>query len=84
MGIFFWTVIGLIAGVVAKLSMPDDEPGHFIITIIIGIAGAVAGGLIGTELGLGALTHFSISNFIVALISSLALLSIYRVAAKTS
>ena len=82
MGIFFWTVFGLIAGVVARLTMPHDEPGHFVVTIIIGIVGAVSGGLISTQLGFGVLTSFSPASFIIAIIVSLALLTIYRVTAK--
>ena len=84
MGIFFWAVFGLFAGVVARLTMPHDESDHFIVTIIVGIVGAVAGGLISTELGFGVLTRFSPSSFLVAIMSSSVLLIIYRFAAKSS
>jgi len=51
-GILGWIVYGLIVGVVAKLLMPGRDPGGFIITALLGIAGAVVGGFIGQALGL--------------------------------
>ena len=45
MGILSWIIFGLIAGVLAKLFMPGKDPGGFIVTILIGIAGAIVGGL---------------------------------------
>ena len=44
MGIVAWIVLGLIAGILAKLIMPGKDPGGMIVTIIIGIAGAFIGG----------------------------------------
>ena len=44
MGIIAWIVVGLIAGVLAKLIMPGDDPGGFIVTILLGIVGAFVGG----------------------------------------
>ena len=52
MGIISWIVFGLIAGVLAKLLMPGKDPGGFIVTILIGIAGAMVGGFISTSLGI--------------------------------
>ncbi len=46
MGIISWIIFGLIAGILSKWIMPGDDPGGFIVTIIIGIAGAVVGGLL--------------------------------------
>ena len=51
MGILSWIIFGLIAGALAKLIMPGDDPGGVIITIIIGIVGAVIGGFIAVLLG---------------------------------
>ena len=47
MGILGWIVLGLVAGAIAKLIMPGNDPGGFIVTILLGIIGAVIGGFIG-------------------------------------
>lgn len=80
MGILAWIVFGLIAGVVAKLIMPGRDPGGFIITILLGIAGAIVGGFIGTALGFGSVTGFNLGSFIVAILGAILLLGIYRYA----
>ena len=51
MGYLAWFVFGLIAGILAKWIMPGKDPGGFIITSLIGIAGAFTGGFIGSFLG---------------------------------
>ena len=51
MGIIGWIVVGLIVGAIAKLIMPGRDPGGMIITIGLGIAGAVVGGAVGRALG---------------------------------
>jgi uncharacterized membrane protein YeaQ/YmgE (transglycosylase-associated protein family) len=51
LGILGWIVFGLIVGVVAKLLMPGRDPGGFVITALLGIAGAVLGGFLGRALG---------------------------------
>ena len=53
MGIIAWIILGLLAGVIAKALLPGDDPGGFIITTLIGIAGAFIGGLIVKALGFG-------------------------------
>lgn len=78
MGIIAWIVMGLLAGVVAKLLMPGRDPGGFIITILIGIAGALVGGFLASLLGLGPLTGFSLYTFLVATAGAVLLLFIYR------
>ena len=50
--IIAWIVFGLIAGVIAKMLMPGDDPGGFIITILLGIAGLSLGGFLAGMLGL--------------------------------
>ncbi len=47
----WWAIFGLIAGGIAKLIMPGKDPGGFIVTALIGIGGAIVGGLIGNTLG---------------------------------
>ena len=51
MGIVSWILFGLVVGVIAKLLMPGRDPGGFIITILLGIAGALLGGFIGRAMG---------------------------------
>ena len=51
-GILGWIIFGLIVGVIAKLLMPGRDPGGFIITMLLGIVGAVLGGFIGRATGL--------------------------------
>jgi uncharacterized membrane protein YeaQ/YmgE (transglycosylase-associated protein family) len=46
-----WIIFGLLVGIVAKLLMPGRDPGGFIITILLGIGGALVGGYIGRFLG---------------------------------
>ncbi|MFO1154853.1 MAG: GlsB/YeaQ/YmgE family stress response membrane protein [Rhodospirillales bacterium] len=79
MGILSWIVFGLIAGAVAKFLMPGQDPGGFIITILLGIAGAVVGGFIGTSLGFGAVDGFNFGSFVIAVIGAVVLLILYRV-----
>ena len=82
MGIFAWIVFGLIAGAIAKLLMPGKDPGGFIVTPLIGIAGALVGGYIGTALGFGAVTGFDLGSFVTAILGSILLLIVYRVIKK--
>lgn len=79
--IIFWIVIGLIAGVLAKLIMPGDDPGGFIITILIGIAGAFVGGLVFNLFGGAGVTGFNIWSILVATIGAIILLAVYRMVA---
>jgi uncharacterized membrane protein YeaQ/YmgE (transglycosylase-associated protein family) len=60
MGILTWIIFGLIAGVIAKLIMPGKDPGGFIITMLLGVAGALVGGFIGSALGFGAVSGFNL------------------------
>jgi len=51
MGILAWIVFGLVVGIIAKLLMPGRDPGGFIVTILLRIAGALLGGFIGWDMG---------------------------------
>ena len=73
-----WIIIGLIAGALAKLIMPGDDPGGIIITILIGIAGAIVGGYLASLIGIGGGT---IMTIITATIGAIILLAIYRAVA---
>ena len=79
MGIIGWILLGLIAGAIAKLILPGDDPGGFIITTLIGIAGAIIGGLIASALDIGDLDEFfDIGTWLIAIGGSLLLLLAYR------
>jgi uncharacterized membrane protein YeaQ/YmgE (transglycosylase-associated protein family) len=78
MGILSWIVFGLIAGALAKLIMPGDDPGGVIITIIIGIVGAVIGGFIAVQLGYGDITSFGFQSLVSVIIGVLVLLGGYQ------
>ena len=78
MGILSLIIFGLIAGALAKLIMPGNDPGGFIITILLGIAGAIVGGFIGTALGFGDVTGFNFGSFIIAILGAIILLVLYR------
>jgi uncharacterized membrane protein YeaQ/YmgE (transglycosylase-associated protein family) len=82
MGIIAWIVLGLIAGVVAKLIMPGDDPGGIIVTIIIGIVGRLLGGFIANLLGFGGVTGLNVGSILWAILGSIILLALYRVVAN--
>lgn len=78
MGILSWIVFGLVAGVIAKVLMPGKDPGGFIVTILLGIAGAFVGGMIGTALGFGGVSGFNLGSFVIAVGGAVLLLILYR------
>ena len=77
--IFGWIIFGLIAGAIAKLLMPGNDPGGWIVTMLLGIAGAVLGGWIGNALwGSAGATDWSIGSFALAIGGAILLLALYR------
>jgi len=82
MGLLLWIVLGLIAGAAAKFIMPGRDPGGIIITILLGIGGAVLGGMLSTALGFGAMTGFDIRSLVVAIGGAVLLLIGYRLVAN--
>jgi uncharacterized membrane protein YeaQ/YmgE (transglycosylase-associated protein family) len=71
-----WIVFGLVVGVIAKLLMPGRDPGGFIITILLGIAGAMLGGFLGRALGWYGPNQSA--GFLMSLLGAILLLAIYR------
>lgn len=71
-------LFGLVVGVIAKLLMPGRDPGGFIVTILLGIAGAVIGGYVGRVMGFYGPNEGA--GFFMALLGSIALLLLYRLA----
>jgi len=78
MGILSWVLMGLVVGILAKCIMPGRDPGGFLITIGIGIAGAFVGGFIGSKPGLGTVTGFNLASFGLATGGAVLLLIAYR------
>jgi uncharacterized membrane protein YeaQ/YmgE (transglycosylase-associated protein family) len=80
MGLLWTLIIGLIVGAVAKLLMPGRDPGGFIITILLGIAGSFIGTFLGRAVGL--YREGSSAGFIMSVLGAMILLFIYRIATK--
>jgi uncharacterized membrane protein YeaQ/YmgE (transglycosylase-associated protein family) len=76
MSIIGWILFGLVVGIVGKLLMPGRDPGGFIITILLGIAGALLGGFIGQSLGF--YREGEPAGFLMAVLGSIVLLLLYR------
>lgn len=74
----FWAIFGLIAGAIAKYLMPGPDPGGILVTMIIGIAGAMLGGFLGSFLGFGSVDGFNLGSFVVAVFGAMLLLYGYR------
>ena len=75
-GILGWIVFGLIVGALAKLLMPGRDPGGIIVTMLLGIVGAVLGGWIGRAIGLYG--PEDPAGFLMSLLGAILLLAIYR------
>jgi outer membrane protein OmpA-like peptidoglycan-associated protein/uncharacterized membrane protein YeaQ/YmgE (transglycosylase-associated protein family) len=78
MGIAVLAILGLIVGAIAKSIMPGDDPGGIVTTSILGIVGAMLGGVIGNALGIGGITGLDWRSLVTAVIGSLLLLLAYR------
>jgi uncharacterized membrane protein YeaQ/YmgE (transglycosylase-associated protein family) len=76
MSIIGWILFGLVVGIVGKLLMPGRDPGGFIITILLGVAGALLGGFIGQSLGF--YREGEPAGFLMAVLGSIVLLLLYR------
>lgn len=79
MGVLSWIIVGAVAGLLAKLLMPGNDVGGFIVTILVGIVGGLLGGWISTEMGWGAVTGFNIKSILIATGGAILLLIILRV-----
>lgn len=85
--IVIWAIVGLIVGAIAKLLMPGRDPGGFIVTILLGIAGAFVGGWLGRQLGIGStegVTSFELGSLGLAILGAVVLLALYRLIAGRS
>ena len=75
-GVIGWIVFGLIVGAIAKLLMPGRDPGGIIVTMALGIAGALLGGFLGRALGW--YQENEPAGFLMSLVGAILLLGIYR------
>ena len=80
MGILSWILFGLVVGVIAKLLMPGRDPGGFIVTILLGIAGALLGGFVGQAMGLYGPGESA--GWIMSILGAIVLLVLYRMMAR--
>jgi uncharacterized membrane protein YeaQ/YmgE (transglycosylase-associated protein family) len=74
MGFLSWILLGLVVGAAAKWIMPGPDPGGMLLTILLGVAGAFVGGLIGSFLGLGDVSGFNVGSLFLATSGALLLL----------
>lgn len=79
--ILVWAAFGLVAGLLAKAIMPGKDPGGFIVTILIGVAGAILGGYISQLLGFandGQVSFLSPKDWIFAIVGALIILFVWK------
>ena len=80
MGIIAFLILGLICGAIAKVLMPGDDPGGIIITMIVGVVGAILGGFLAAVLfdAHPLDDFFDVSTWVTAIVGSVIVLAIYR------
>lgn len=79
MGLLSWLVLGLVVGVVAQRLVPGRAPGGLLHTIVLGVVGALAGGALGSRLGLGTVTGINVRSLVVATGGAVIVLLLYSV-----
>lgn len=79
MGILGWILLGIVAGIIAKALLPGSQPGGFIVTTLIGIAGALIAGFLARAMGLGDPIDefFDVSTWLAAIVGAVVLLLVY-------
>lgn len=83
MGILGWIVLGLIAGAIAKLILPGRQGGGWIMTLILGVVGALLGGWLGSMIfNVGLEDFWSLQTWIVAIVGSIVVLLIWGLVTK--
>ena len=79
MGILSWIIVGLIAGALAKFIMPGKDPGGILVTMLIGIVGAILGGfVVGLVMPGDWVSGINLTTIVVATLGAILLLAIYR------
>ncbi|WP_437300957.1 GlsB/YeaQ/YmgE family stress response membrane protein [Sorangium sp. So ce281] len=77
MSVLLWILFGLIVGVIAKLLTPGRDPGGFVITALLGVAGSLLGGFVGRALGLYP-SYQSSGGFFTSILGAIVILAIYN------
>ena len=80
MGILSWIVFGLVVGIIAKLVTPGRDPGGFIVTMLLGIAGALLGGCLGRAMGFYGQNESA--GWLMSIAGAILLLVLYRLVAR--
>ena len=76
--ILTWIILGLIVGLLARLIMPGRQRGGLIITVLLGIGGALLGGYLGSALGIGTVSGFDIKSLLIATGGAILILLVFR------
>lgn len=76
MAIVGWIVFGLVIGIIAKFLMPGKDPGGFIVTALLGIAGALVGGFLGRAMGF--YREGEAAGWLMSILGAIILLALYR------
>jgi uncharacterized membrane protein YeaQ/YmgE (transglycosylase-associated protein family) len=83
MGILAWILLGLVAGALAKFIMPGQQGGGIILTIVLGVVGALVGGFLGTYVfGFGDISGFNLRSIAIAVGGALLVLFVYGLVAR--
>jgi uncharacterized membrane protein YeaQ/YmgE (transglycosylase-associated protein family) len=81
LGILAWIVVGLVGGALGKLLLPGKDPGGIVITILLGIAGAIVGGFIAVALDISnGVDDFDVGSIALSAVGTMVLLVVYRMA----
>lgn len=80
MGILAWILFGLVVGFLAKLLTPGRDPGGFIITMLLGIAGAMVGGFVGRAMGFYGPNETA--GWLMSILGAVILLLLYRLVVR--
>jgi uncharacterized membrane protein YeaQ/YmgE (transglycosylase-associated protein family) len=89
MGILAWILVGLIGGVIAKMLVPGDQTGGgivgIIVTIVLGIAGALLGGFLAVAMGIGnGVDDFDIGTILLSIVGAVLILVAYEAVTSRS
>jgi len=85
MGLLGWIILGLLAGAIAKAILPGRQGGGWIVTLLLGVVGALLGGGIGSAIfGVGINSFFSLSTWLLAILGSIVVLLIFALITRNS